>query len=246
MTTFENHTALPAPPAADKTPDNWTTAIRGLWQSVAYPDHFFTAELRPGFAAVPLLVLALVKIGLVRAQIPYLLQAIVVSLPGSVRDPDAVLRRYMWPQYVGGIFAPVLTVSAFALILYLVALSAGHLVRFANVFVVSAYGWLIYGLKAIFTFVLLSFRGVESIAGPESLQPPVGLGLLLRNGSSLSQALADTINVFDICFVIVIAVAVHKSEKLRPKAAAWTAAMAWLVLQVFRFGTVYLFQQVVG
>jgi hypothetical protein len=246
MTAFENHTALPASPAPNETPDHWRTAIRGLWQSVAFPDQFFTAELRPGFAVVPLLVLSLVKIGLVRAQIPYLLQAIRSSFPDSVRDPNAVLQRYMWPQYVGGVVAPVLAVSAFALILYLVASSAGHLVRFANVFVMSAYGWSIYGLKSIFTFVLLSFHGVESIAGPDSLQPPVGLGLLFRNGSSLLQGLADSINVFDICFVIIIAVAVHKSEKLHPKAAAWTAAAAWLVLQIFHFGGVYLFQQVVG
>ena len=246
MTAFGNHTALPASPAANETTGHWRTAIRGLWQSVAYPDHFFSAELRPGFAVVPLLVLSLVKIGLVRAQIPYLLQAILVSFPGSVRDPNAVLQKYMWPQYAGGVVAPVLAVSAFAVILYLVAASAGHLVRFANVFVISAYGWSIYGLKSIFTFALLSFHGVESIAGPESLQPPVGLGLLFRNGSPLLQALADTINVFDICFVIIIAVAIHKSEKLRPKAAAWTAATAWLVLQIFRFGAVYLFQRAVG
>ena len=144
------------------------------------------------------------------------------------------------------VVAPALAVSAFALILYLVALSAGHMVRFANVFVASAYGWLIYGLKAVFTFVLLSLRGMKAIAGPESLQPPVGLGLLVRNGSSVFQALADTINVFDICFVVIIAVAICKSEKLHPKAAAWTAAAGWLVLQTFRIGAVYLFQQVAG
>ncbi|HEX7136519.1 MAG TPA: hypothetical protein VF219_01660, partial [Vicinamibacterales bacterium] len=115
-----------------------------------------------------------------------------------------------------------------------------------SVFVVSAYGWLIFGLKATFTFVLLSLHGLKSITGPESLQPPVGLGLLLHNGSSAAQALADTINVFDICFVVIIAVSLHTREKLRLKPAGWTAATAWMILQAFRLGAVYLAQQVVG
>jgi hypothetical protein len=240
MTTFDDHAStLPAQP-------QWTTAVRGLWQSIAYPERFFSSHLRPAYAAIPLLALALVKVALVRAQLPYLLQAILSTLPGSVRDPNAVLQRYIWPQYLGGVLSPVLAVSAFAVILYLAALSAGHLVRFANVFVVSAYGWLIYGFKAIFTFVLLSLHGVKSVTGPESLQPPVGLGLLFRHGSIALQTLADTMNVFDLCFAIVIGVAIHKSEKLSPKAAALSATAAWMLFQGFRVGSAYLFQQVAG
>lgn len=252
MTTFDNHvpTAADLPPSTDQGQD-WKTALHGLWQTVGYPERFFASPLRASYAIVPLVVLALVKLALIRAQFPYVVQAILRTLPESVaaqyaHNPDRLLEGRMWLQYAGGVVTPVLTIAVMAGLLYLVSLSLGHLCRFANLFVASAYGWLIYGLKAIFTFVLLTLRGVDSISGPESLQPPLGLGLVFPDGSPAFRMLVDTVNLFDLWFVFVVTIALHKSEKLSAKTAASIAAGSALVFHGFRIGFVYLFQQVVG
>jgi hypothetical protein len=252
MTTFDNHIpTVAAPPPSPEEGRNWTLALHGLWQTVAFPERFFAARLHAAWVIVPLAVVALVKIALIRAQLPYLLQAILRSMPEAVAaryldNPGALLAGRLWPQYIGGLVTPILTVSVVATLLYLVSLSLGHLCRFTNMFVAAAYGWLIYTLKTVFTFVLLTLRGVDSVSGPESLQPPVGLGLLFRDGGAVFRTFVDTFNVFDLWFVFVVAVAVHKSEKLSPKTAAMIAAGSWLIFQGFRIGLVYLSQQVVG
>ncbi len=251
MTTFDNPLSTASLPPSTDDRNHWTKALHGLWQTVGYPDRFFAPGLRASYALAPLAVLALIKIVLIRAQLPYVLQAILRTLPDSVaaeyiNEPGRLLAGRLWMQYAGGVVTPMLVVAVMAGLLYLVSLSMGHLGRFANFFVAAAYGWLIYGLKAIFTFILLTLRGLGSISGPESLQPSVGLGLLFRDGSPAFQAMVDTVNLFDLWLVFVLAIAVHKSEKLSPKTAATIASGAWLIFHGFRLGFIYLFQQVAG
>jgi hypothetical protein len=234
-----------------REPRGWEVALGGLWRALVFPEKFFAGELRPAYAVVPLLALVFLKVVLVRLQAPFVIEAILRALPADVaariaQDPNRLLAGRIWTQYLGAFIMPVIAVSATACLLYLISVSLGHLGRFSGYFVTASYSWLIYGLQGAFSFVLLRLRGLAAITGPESLSPPVGLGLLFPAASTAMRASIDTVNIFEIWFLVILTVAVQRSEKLGLRTALAIAGGSWLVLQAFRLGGIILFSSIAG
>jgi len=229
---------------------NWKESMSGIMNALAYPDRFFRPQMNLAFALAPITAVVLLKVILVRAQLPYLFEAILRTLPADaaerfLRDGNSLLKGRLWIQYMGAVTMPLITIAFMAVVLYLLIVAFGAITNYATVFSTTAYLWLIQSLKAAFSFFLMAAKGMNAIRGPESLEPPVGLGLLIHHHGML-QRVADLGNVFDIWFVAAATIAVRRMTPLSKKGSVAVAIVWWATLQVFRLGTTFAFQQITG
>jgi len=234
-------------PTADS---RWKYSVRGIWAALAYPDQYFRTRMELVFAIAPLMVIALLKIFLVRAQLPYVFQAILRTLPPDAaarfaHDGNSLLTGRLWVQYMGAVTMPVITIAFMAVLLYLLVVSFGAVPNYGTLFATTAYLWLIYALKSVFAFFLMALRGLGGIRGPESLEPPVGLGLLIHHYGML-QRFVDLANLFDVWFIGAAAIALQRLTPFNKKDSISVALLWWTMLQVFRLGSAFMFQQAAG
>lgn len=248
MTSIDQYSAPAGEQAAADS--RWKDAVRGIWAALAYPDEYFRTRMELAFAIAPLLVIALLKIFLVRAQLPYVFEAILRTLPPDAaarfaHDGNSLLTGRLWVQYMGAMTMPVITVAFMAVLLYLLVVAFGAVPNYGTLFATTSYLWLIYALKAVFSFFLLTLKGLGGIRGPESLEPPVGLGLLIHHHGML-QRFADLGNLFDVWFIGAAVIALQRLTPFKKKDAISVALLWWTMLQVFRLGSAFMFQQAAG
>jgi len=65
---------------------------------------------------------------------------------------------------------------------------------------------LVFLIKGFVMLLILELRGIEWLAGPEDLAPPLGLDLFLRGSDPISRTLIASVNPFDFWYIVLLSI----------------------------------------
>jgi len=215
-----------------------------VFDVVVNPDRFFSRRLTYVDAVVPILLAAIVGIGLSYAYRPFFVEALLASLPGDVPPAalDSVVSKAFRFGGVGAAMTPIVQVGVTATLVFVMLAACGDtLPRFESLCVCAAWAALLLLGKDLARYGMLLSGGLESIGQITDLQPGVGLGFLIAEPRSVAHDALEAINGFDIGYVVVLAFAIGRSERVRFRDALGAATTAWLLLQAVRIGFGALF-----
>ncbi len=187
---------------------------------------------------------------LVKLQQPFFMQAILASVPepsisGVMDNFDVFLRNKLIADFLHATLFTPATIMLTAMVALLFLLARGHIASWTRLVAICSFAALTDLLREVFQFVLLTLRGLGAVQSPRDLVRPVGLGLLFQHGNYVTSQIADAVNIFDIWFVTILVVAFERSEQIRRRDAVIAALGTWLMVQLFRCGTIYLLAEAV-
>lgn len=205
------------------------------------PGPFFGGPLSFADALVPLGIAAMVSVWMVHAYQPFLVHAIVQSLPpdAAVRfaaDSGVSMARTTWISELSAVFQPVVKSGFYALMALLVLGALGYSPRFEALQVCAAWSMLVMTGKSVIQFFILSDAGLEAIRGPADLNIGTGLGFLAGSKESLAFEALELVNGFDLAFIYLFAAAIRLAGKTTSGHAVAAAALPWLLLGAIRLG----------
>jgi hypothetical protein len=209
-------------------------------RGVVSPRERFSPGLSLGAATIPIVVIVAVEMVVAFVMRPFVMQALAVSLPPSLRD--AVIANPPAPLQWNWLFAavrPLVMLGLWTTLLFIAFGALGHVVRFTRVATVVACASVVLAAKSAFTALILQLRGVDAIQHVSDVQPVIGLDLLVGPDSPVLQTILGAVNVFDVWFVCLLCLALARTEA-KPIGSTVTAVVAvWLVMLAGRTTMVY-------
>ncbi len=131
------------------------------------------------------------------------------------------------------LFVLLLLVIVAGILWLLVTLLAGGDAKFRTLLSVATYTALPSILLQAATLVVLKMKGVESVATPMDLQPPLGLNLLAPNVSGFLGGLLAALNPFTIWGMILTAIGIQVTQRTSKGSAYAVAIIAMLIGLMF-------------
>lgn len=189
---------------------------------------------------VPAIVLGLIGTVLAYLFIPFRLASMAPQMAqAAAQNPAAAGQIASFTRiavFATPIFVLIILLIVAGILWLLVTLFAGGDGKFRNLLSVATYtAFPSFILLQVATLAVLKMKGVESVASPLDLQPPLGLNLLAPNvGGFLSGALAG-INPFAIWSMILTAIGIQVTQRTS-KGAAYTVAVIAMFIGVLFAG----------
>lgn len=187
---------------------------------------------RPKFL-LPWIGLSVVIILIAYMMMPYT-QAAIASRMAQLaqQNPQAAANAAKF-QSIGIFFAPIfllvgLLISA-VLLWLLVTLFAGVESRFVTLLSLSTYVAVPTILLQIAGLIVLKMKGLDAIASPDDLRPPLGLNLLAPSTGGFVGALLAGINPFALWGMVLTAIGIQVTHKTSKGAAYTVAILATLI-----------------
>jgi hypothetical protein len=225
----------------------WTRSLTGLWHAVVDPHEFFSSPPPAFHCVVPVLLSVLVDWVLVYLRGPFVLKAALSSLPEGLAVPagalDMPFARFTLWSYAGVPARIALFVGAVSVLVFLTLGAQGHLARFSRLLLVVSYASLILVVKRCLGVGILYLRGLDRVEQPTDIEPILGLGILAPDASPLLRQTLESVNVFDVWFLVVVVAALSASERIPLRDATVAAVSAWLIVQAFGLGLNWLLFQ---
>jgi hypothetical protein len=210
--------------------------LRGL----VAPRENFTPQLTLGAAAGPIALTLAVEVAVALASMPFVVRAIAMSLPPSMREammaaPPAPLQ---WNWLLSGI-RPVVVAGLWTTLLFIVLGMCGRVVAYMRVGTVLACASVILAAKSAASLVILQLRGVDAIQHPSDVQPVLGLEFIAGPEHDVLRTVLGAVNVFDVWFVCIVAIALARTEGLGVRTATAAVVAVWSVMLVARISVLY-------
>lgn len=187
---------------------------------------------RPKFL-LPWIGLSVVIILIAYMMMPYT-QAAIASRMAQLaqQNPQAAANAAKF-QSIGIFFAPIfllvgLLISA-VLLWLLVTLFAGVESQFVTLLSLSTYVAVPTILLQIAGLIVLKMKGLDAIASPDDLRPPLGLNLLAPSTGGFVGALLAGINPFALWGMVLTAIGIQVTHKTSKGAAYTVAILATLI-----------------
>lgn len=210
-------------------------AVIDLFRVLFEPTEVFEGvRERPRFL-MPAIALSIIVMVVIYFMGPYNQAAMANRMAQMTQqNPQAAAQAAKF-QGLAPLFGPVgvfigLLIGA-GLLWLLVMLFAGGEAKFKTLLSVAAYTALPSILLQVATLLVLKMKGVEAIASPEDLRPPLGLNLLAPNATGFTGAVLAGINPFSIWGMVLTAIGVGVTHKTG-KGTAYTVAIVATVLGI--------------
>jgi hypothetical protein len=87
--------------------------------------------------------------------------------------------------------------------------------------------------------VILQLRGVDAIQHPSDVQPVLGLEFIAGPEHDVLRTVLGAVNVFDVWFVCIVAIALARTEGLGVRTATAAVVAVWSVMLVARISVLY-------
>ncbi|MGH7548831.1 MAG: YIP1 family protein [Gemmatimonadales bacterium] len=190
---------------------------------------------RPRFVApVGTITLLSVMIGLL--TLPYIKAALgpVLAQAATARGgpgPDVGMIA-IFQVIASAVFVPIFVALAGG-ILWVVVSLFGEDAKYRLLTSVAGYTSIMYILQLAMGFVVLSIRGVESIASPLDLQPAFGLDLLAPDATGYVGGVLRGINVFSVWGLILNGIGITTTHHTSKATGYSAAAVAFVVTVLF-------------
>jgi hypothetical protein len=213
---------------------------------VSSPEQFLARRLRYRDAVAPALVAIGVGVLLSYAYRPFVVEALLGSLPGDAAPDvvDSLVRRVLRFSAIGAAVMPLAQIGLTAALAFVFLTAHGErLPRFESLCVCVSWAALLLTGRDAARFGMLLARGLDSVRGLADLQPGVGLGFLASAPNTLAYDLLEAINGFDVGYVLALAVAVSRSEAVSFRTGLAASGTSWLLLRAVRIGAGVLFHQ---
>lgn len=208
---------------------------RAPFSRIFSPAAAFTPSLSWRAAMWPLALATTVELWLGYLAKPFMLQAVLAVAPPTMSEVlelqlEASLRFFM----VGAVIRPAAFCIVVTLVIFGLLVALGHHARMGRLLAVVATANLITALKHAYVHAILQARGIDSISGPGDLEARVGLGAFLPVDHPVLLVALESINLFDIWLLVLIAIAIQRTEQVSARAAGVIVLVAGLLAATYR------------
>jgi hypothetical protein len=210
------------------------------------PESAFARTLDGPSYLLPLCVLSMSFVLLSLVQAPFHVQWIQhqMQLAGASQSQvDAGAAMMEKSQRWAAIAVPVLLILrwfCFALVLWLVSQLFLARLGFSRVLSIVAYSYVPMLFRDAVVLFILWRQGTEALNNPTGLNAAIGLDLLLPHVSLPWSALAGSINVFELWFLLLLTVGISKVGAINWKRALAMTLSSWIFVVLVQFGFVAL------
>ena len=208
---------------------------RAPFSRIFSPAAAFSPALSWRAALWPLALATTVELWLAYLTQPFVLQAVRAVAPPTMSEVlemqlAASLRFFM----LGAVTRPAAFCIVVTLVLFGLLVASGHVARLGRLLAVVATANLVLALKHAYVFGILQARGIGSISGPGDLEARVGLGAFLPVDDPVLLVVVESINLFDIWFLVLITIAIQRTEQASTRAAGVIVLVAGLLACTYR------------